>query len=149
MDYISYKTKYANKQSINKQWVVVDASSQTLGRLASQVAYMVRGKHKPGFTPHVDCGDHVIVLNADKVFLSGNKWIKKEYCTYSGYPGGLKKATPKEVRATNPKRIIEHAIKGMLPKNRLGRRLFQNLHVCEGHVHQYTAQKPSEVMLKY
>jgi large subunit ribosomal protein L13 len=149
VDYISYKTKYANKQSVNKQWVVVDASSQTLGRLASQVAYMIRGKHKPDFTPHVDGGDHVIVLNAGKVSLSGNKWVKKEYYTYSGYPGGVKKATPKEVQVVNYKRVIEHAVKGMLPKNRLGRRLFHNLHVCEGNVHQHMAQKPNEITLKY
>ncbi|WP_339044763.1 50S ribosomal protein L13 [Cardinium endosymbiont of Tipula unca] len=149
MDYISYKTKYANKQGVDKQWIVVDASSKTLGRLASQIAYMIRGKHKPSFTPHVDCGDHVIVLNADKISLSGNKWVKKEYVTYSGYPGGVKKTTPRELKAAHPKRIIEHAVKGMLPKNRLGRRLFHNLHVCEGHVHQYAAQKPSQVMLKY
>lgn len=149
MRYISYKTKYANKQSVNKQWVVIDASSQPLGRLASQVAYIIRGKHKPDFTPHVDGGDNVIILNAGKIALSGNKWVKKVYTTYSGYPGGLKLATPQEVQATNPKRVIEHAVKGMLPKNRLGRRLFHNLHVCEGSVHPYSAQKPTLITLKY
>ena len=149
MDYISYKTKYANKQSVNKQWVVVDASSQPLGRLASQVAYLIRGKHKPDFTPHVDGGDHVIVLNAAKIALSGNKWVKKTYTTYSGYPGGLKRATPKEVQAVRPKHVIEHAVKGMLPKNRLGRRLFHNLHVCEGGAHPFAAQKPTPITLKY
>ncbi len=149
MDYISYKTKYANKQSINKQWVVVDASSQPLGRLASQVAYIIRGKHKSDFTPHVDGGDHVIVLNAGKIALSGNKWVKKTYTTYSGYPGGLKRATPQEVQAAHPKRVIERAVKGMLPKNRLGRKLFHNLHVCEGAIHPYAAQKPTSITLKY
>jgi len=149
VDYISYKTEYTSKQRVNKQWVVVDASAQTLGRLASQVAYRIRGKHRPDFTPHVNGGDQVIVLNADKIVLSGNKWIKKEYVTYSGYPGGVKKATPREVQAVNPKRIIEHAVKGMLPKNRLGRRLLHNLHVCVGPVHPYVAQKPSEITLKY
>ena len=149
MDYISYKTKYANKQNVSKQWVVIDAASQTLGRLASQVAYMIRGKHRASFTPHVDCGDHVIVLNADKIALSGNKWIKKEYTTYSGYPGGVKKTTPREVQHIQPARIIERAVKGMLPKNKLGRRLFHNLHVCQGEVHPYAAQQPSVMMLKY
>lgn len=149
MDYISYKTKYSNKQQLTKQWVVVDASSQLLGRLASQVAYRIRGKHRPDFTPHVDCGDHVIVLNADKIEMSGNKWTKKEYISYTGYPGGVKKASPQEVKAINPKRIIEHAVKGMLPKNRLGRRLFHNLHVCLGTLHPYAAQKPQNITLKY
>lgn len=145
----NYKTRYANKQSVSKQWVVVDASSQPLGRLASQVAYLIRGKHKPDFTPHVDGGDHVVILNADKVALSGNKWTKKIYTTYSGYPGGLKRATPQEVQASNPKRVIEHAVKGMLPKNRLGRRLFHNLHVCAGSAHPYVAQQPRDLTLKY
>ncbi|MCT4696820.1 MAG: 50S ribosomal protein L13 [Candidatus Cardinium sp.] len=149
MDYISYKTKYANKQSINKQWVVVDASFQPLGRLASQLAYLIRGKHKPDFTPHVDGGDHVIVLNADKIAVSGNKSVKKIYTTYSGYPGGLKRATFQEVHVAHPKRVVEHAVKGMLPKNRLGRRLLHNLHVCEGSVHPYAAQKPTSITLKY
>jgi len=149
VDYISYKTKYANKQGINKQWVVVDASSQPLGRLASQVAYLIRGKHKSNFTPHLDGGDHVIVLNAGQVALSGNKWVKKVYTTYSGYPGGVKRATPQEVQASNPKRIIEHAVKGMLPKNRLGRRLLHNLHVCASSVHPYAAQQPTAITLKY
>ncbi|MGI2262228.1 50S ribosomal protein L13 [Candidatus Cardinium hertigii] len=149
MDYISYKTKYANKQGVNKQWVVVDASSQPLGRLASQIAYLIRGKHKPNFTPHLDEGDHVIVLNAEKVALSGNKWVKKIYTTYSGYPGGLKRATPQEVQASNPKRIIEHAVKGMLPKNRLGRMLLHNLHVCVSSIHPYSAQQPTAITLKY
>jgi len=149
VDSISYKTKYANKQTIYKEWFVLDASSQPLGRLASQVAFMMRGKHKPSFTPHVDCGDHVIVINAEKVYLSGNKTYKKEYITYSGYPGGLKKKSSRELGVSNVKRIIEHAVKGMLPKNRLGRKLFDNLHVCPGPVHQYLAQKPKEITLKY
>ena len=149
MSCISYKTKYANKQSVDKQWFILDASSQPLGRLASQVAFLIRGKHKPCFTPHVDCGDHIIVLNAEKVYFSGNKERKKEYVTYSGYPSGLKKATPKEIKLSNPKRIIEHAVKGMLPKNRLGRVLFNSLHVCEGSLHKYAAQQPKEITLKY
>lgn len=149
VDFISYRTQYINKQTVDKQWVVVDASQQKLGRLASQVAYMMRGKDKPSFSPHVDGGTHVIVLNAEKIALSGNKWNKKVYLTYSGYPGGLKKATPKEVCAVHPKQIIERAVRGMLPKNRLGRKLFHNLHVCEGPMHPYAAQKPSERTLKY
>ncbi|MDD9139753.1 MAG: 50S ribosomal protein L13 [Candidatus Cardinium sp.] len=149
MDCISYKTKYISKQHIARQWVVVDATAQTLGRLASQLAYRMRGKHRPDFSPHVEGGDHIIVLNADKIVLSGNKWENKTYVTYSGYPGGVKKVTPKEVQRVNPKRMVEHAIKGMLPKNRLGRRLFHNLHVFLGSVHPYAAQKPSEVSLKY
>lgn len=144
MDFISYKTKYVNKQTVDKQWVVVDATQQRLGRLASRVAYMMRGKDKPSFSPHVDNGTHVIVLNAEKIALSGKKWNDKTYVTYSGYPGGVKKETPKEVCADQPKKIIERAVRGMLPKNRLGRKLFHNLHVCEGSVHPYAAQKPSE-----
>lgn len=149
MGYISYKTSYLNKQCVNKDWFVVDASLYRLGRLASQVAYIIRGKHKPSFTPHVDCGDHVVVINAEKVGLSGKKWDRKLYRTYTGYPGGLKSAALKQMSSVHPERVIEHAVRGMLPKNRLGRAMFRNLHVCRGDTHKYVAQKPSELKLRY
>lgn len=147
MDTISYKTVSANKATADKQWVVVDASGQQLGRLASKVAKMIRGKHKPNFTPHVDCGDNVIVLNAEKVELSGNKWSEKTYVRYTGYPGGQRFTTSEEMMAKNPARLIETAVRGMLPKNRLGRQLLGNLHVYEGGEHKHEAQQPKEVNL--
>jgi large subunit ribosomal protein L13 len=148
VDYISYKTKSINRESAQKEWVLVDASAQTLGRLSSQVAAMIRGKHKPSFTPHVDCGDTVIVINADKVRLTGEKWDKKQYISHTGYPGGQKTITPRQLQAKFPARIIEHAVKGMLPKNRLGRRLFHNLFVYTGPEHDHTAQQPKSITLK-
>ena len=149
MNRISYKTISANKQTVNKKWIVVDAATQNLGRLASQVAFMIRGKHKADFTPHVDCGDNVIIINANKIALSGNKWDKKQYITYTGYPGGQKTTTPRKMQAISPVRIIEQAVKGMLPKNKLGRRLFHNMFVCEGTAHEHEAQKPEKFTLKY
>lgn len=149
MDSISYKTEYVNKATTSRQWVVVDAGAQSLGRLTSQVASILRGKHKPHFTPHVACGDHVIVLNADKIALSGDKLDKKAYIRYSGYPGGTKRTTPKKLQGTHPRRIIEHAIKGMLPKNKLGRRLFHQLYIYSGTIHPHGAQKPKILTLQY
>jgi large subunit ribosomal protein L13 len=147
VDHISYKTVSVNRESAQKEWVLVDASAQTLGRLASQVAAMIRGKHKPSFTPHVDCGDNVIVINADKVRLTGEKWDKKQYISHTGYPGGQKTITPRELKEKFPTRIIEHAVRGMLPKNRLGRRLFHNLFVYTGPEHDHVAQKPKNIVL--
>ncbi|MHA7878029.1 MAG: 50S ribosomal protein L13 [Bacteroidota bacterium] len=148
MDYISYKTESMRRDKAQKEWVLVDAEAQTLGRLASRVAAMIRGKHKPGFTPHVDCGDNVIVINADKIRLTGEKWDKKVYITHTGYPGGQKMTTPRQLKERFPVRIIEHAVRGMLPKNRLGRRLFHNLFVYVGPEHDHAAQKPKSITLK-
>lgn len=147
MDTLSYKTISANKATVKKEWYVVDAENETLGRLASKVAKMVRGKHKPYFTPHVDCGDHIIVINAEKVRLTGNKMSEKTYISHSGYPGGQKEITAEQLLAKKPIALIEKAVRGMLPKNRLGRALFGNLHVIEGTEHQFEAQKPKELKL--
>ncbi len=146
MDTLSYKTISANKATVDKQWVVVDADSKALGRLASEVARVIRGKHKPNFTPHVDCGDNVIVINADKVKLTGKKWTDKQYVSHTGYPGGQRTETPKEVVNKKSSTIlVERAVRGMLPKNRLGRTLFGNLYVYEGAEHPHAAQQPKEL----
>ncbi len=142
MDTLSYKTKSANKATVNKEWLLVDAEGQTLGRLASKIAKLLRGKHKPDFTPHVDCGDNVVVINAEKVTLSGNKWETKEYQRYTGYPGGQRSRTAAEILAKHPERLVEKAVKGMLPKNKLGAQLFRNLRVYTGTEHGQEAQKP-------
>ena len=147
MNTLSYKTISANKATVNKEWVVVDAQDVVLGRLSSEVAKLIRGKHKPNFTPHVDCGDNVIVINSDKIKLTGNKWDEKEYVRHSGYPGGQKKMTPRQLMAKSSTRIVEKAVKGMLPKNRLGRALFGNLYVYEGAEHPHEAQNPKEIKL--
>jgi large subunit ribosomal protein L13 len=148
VDFLSYKTRSANAATVQKRWVVVDAESAVLGRLASQVAVIIRGKHKPDFTPHVDCGDNVIVINADKIKLTGNKLTDKVYTRYTGYPGGQRFATPRIWLQKFPERIIEHAVRGMLPKNRLGRRLFSNLYVYAGAEHPHAAQQPEVITLK-
>lgn len=148
MDTLSYKTISANKATVNKEWVVVDASDAILGRLGSEVAKMLRGKHKPNFTPHVDCGDNVIVINAENVKLTGKKWSDREFFSHSGYPGGQKITTPEQMFAKDPTRLVERAIKGMLPKNRLGSAMFRNLYVYVGSEHPHTAQKPKEVLIK-
>ncbi len=145
MDTLSYKTISANRATVDKQWVLVDAESKTLGRLASEVAKMIRGKHKPNFTPHVDCGDNVIVINADKVRLTGKKWTDRVYLSYTGYPGGQKATTPRQLKEKSSTLLVERAVRGMLPKNRLGRSLFNNLHVFEGVEHPHDAQKPKTV----
>lgn len=149
MDSLSYKTKFQNAATVDKKWVLVDASNQVLGRLASQVAAMIRGKNKPGFSPHVDGGDNVIVINADKIKLTGNKWDQKTYVRHTGYPGGQRSLTAKQVKEKSSTRIIEAAVRGMLPKNRLGNAIFNNLHVFEGAEHPHEAQKPKEIKLKY
>ena len=148
MDTLSYKTISANKNTVDKQWLLVNAEGETLGRLASKVAKLLRGKHKPNFTPHVDCGDNVIIINAEKIQLSGNKWEDKTYLRYTGYPGGQRSITAQELLAKKPASIVERAVKGMLPKNKLGAQLFRNLRVYVGAEHDQEAQKPTEINLK-
>ncbi|MBM3447986.1 MAG: 50S ribosomal protein L13 [Bacteroidota bacterium] len=148
MDTLSYKTVSANKETADKQWLLVDATGKNLGRIASEVASLLRGKHKPLFTPHADCGDYVVVINAEKVALTGNKWDEKVYVRYTGYPGGQRFATPKEMMAKHPTAMIEMAVRGMLPKNRLGRAVFRNLYVYAGSEHKQEAQQPQSYTLK-
>ncbi len=145
MNTLSYKTVSANKNTVHKEWIVVDAENETLGRLASAVAKMLRGKHKVDFTPHVDCGDNVIVINAEKVRLTGDKLKEKQYVRHTGHPGGQRFETPAEMLKRKPEFVLEHAVKGMLPKNILGRDLFRNLHVCVGPEHPHQAQQPKLV----
>ncbi|WP_395093430.1 50S ribosomal protein L13 [Vaginella massiliensis] len=145
MDTLSYKTTSANKQTAQKEWVVVDASDLSLGRLSSGIAKLIRGKHKANFTPHVDCGDNVIVLNAENVKLTGNKWEDKLYIRHTGYPGGQRSLTAKELYNRDPKRLIEKSVKGMLPKNKLGAALLKNLYIFEGAEHPHEAQKPTKI----
>ncbi|MEE4178155.1 MAG: 50S ribosomal protein L13 [Bacteroides sp.] len=147
MNTLSYKTISANKETANKEWVLVDAENQILGRLASKVAKIIRGKHKVNFTPHADCGDHVIVINADKIQLSGSKWDQKEYVRHTGYPGGQRFTSAKQMLVKKPEAIIEKAVKGMLPKNRLGRAIFGNLYVYAGSEHPHQAQQPQQINL--
>jgi len=147
MDSLSYKTISANKDTVQKEWLLVDAENETLGRLASKVAFLLRGKHKPSFTPHVDCGDNVVVINAEKIHLTGNKMEDKQYVRHSGYPGGQRFTTPKELLAKKPEAVVEKAVKGMLPKNRLGSELFRNLFVYVGTEHKQDAQNPKKIDL--
>ncbi|HNY45062.1 MAG: 50S ribosomal protein L13 [Bacteroidota bacterium] len=147
MKTLKYRTLSANKETVNKQWFVVDADGEILGRLASKVAFVLRGKHKTDFTPHVDCGDNVIVINAEKIAVTGNKLVDKTYIRHSGYPGGQKQTTLEEMMEKQPGRAVEKAIKGMLPKNALGRQLFRNLYVYVGPEHKHEAQKPTKLDL--
>ena len=147
MDTLSYKTRSANKATVKKEWYVVDATNETLGRLSSKVAKIIRGKNKTDFTPHVDCGDNVIVVNAEKVRLTGNKLSEKQYVRHTGYPGGQRFATPEQLLEKKPTRIVENAVKGMLPKNRLGNVLIKNLYVYVGSEHPHEAQQPKELNL--
>jgi large subunit ribosomal protein L13 len=147
VDTLSYKTVSANRATVTKEWVLVDATDVVLGRLASNVAKILRGKNKPSFTPHVDCGDNVIVINAEKVRLTGNKLNDKIYLSYSGYPGGQRKQTPAELLAKYPERLIEKAVKGMLPKNKLGSKVYGNLKVYVGAEHKQEAQNPKVIDL--
>lgn len=142
------KTFMANEKTIQREWFVVDAAGQTLGRLATEVATVLRGKHKPTFTPHVDCGDYVIVINADQIVLTGNKWEDKKYYTHSNYPSGLKVKTAKVLMAEKPTRMVELAIKGMLPKNKLGDQIYKKLFVYAGSEHKHQAQQPAVMELK-
>lgn len=145
MDTLSYKTLYVNKETAKKEWVEIDATGQPLGRLCSKVAKLLRGKYKPSFTPHVDCGDNVIIVNADKVVLTGNKWTDRVYLRYSGYPGGQKASTPADLMAKGPDRLFRKVVKGMLPKNRLGAAILNNLYVYAGETHPHQAQKPKKI----
>lgn len=148
MNTLSYKTISANQQTVEKKWYLVDAKGETLGRLASKIAYVLRGKHKPSFTPHVDCGDYIVVINAEKIELTGKKLYQKEYIRHTGYPGGQRSTTPEELLVKKPIKILESAVRGMLPKNKLGRQMFRNLYVYEGDKHLHTAQKPEKIELK-
>lgn len=144
---LSYKTVSANKATVQKEWLIVDAEGQNLGRLASIVATLLRGKHKTNYTPHVDCGDNVIVINAEKINLTGNKLDDKTYIRHTGYPGGQRSLTARVMQQKNPALLVEKAIKGMLPKNKLGSQLFRNLNVNVGGEHKHGAQQPKAVNL--
>ena len=148
MNTLSYKTISANPNTVSKEWLLIDAENEILGRMASKVAVLLRGKHKPNYTPHVDCGDNVIIINAEKIRLTGQKWDDKEYIRHSGYPGGQRSLTAKELMAKKPTAMVEKAIKGMLPKNKLGADLFRNLYVYAGTDHDQEAQKPKKINLK-
>ena len=145
MDNLSYKTISANKATAQKGWVIVDAENQILGRISSEIAKVIRGKNKPNYTPHVDCGDNVIVINAEKIRLTGKKMDDKVYIRHTGYPGGQRFRTPREVLTKNPRGVVEAAVRGMLPKNRLGRKLYTNLYVYAGTAHPHEAQQPIEM----
>ena len=147
MDTLSYKTVSLNKATVDKQWLVIDATDVALGRLSSRVALILRGKNKPGFTPNVDCGDNVIVINAEKVALKGKKMTNRVYTRYTGYPGGQRFTTPREILAKRPAELIRRAVKGMLPKTRLGDKQPGNLHVYAGPEHPHQAQNPKEIKL--
>ena len=147
MNTLSYKTISANSETVNKEWVLVDAEGAPLGRLATLVAATLRGKHKTNFTPHVDCGNNVVVINADKVTLSGTKWSDKVYIRHTGYPGGQRFTTAEQMLKKNPIGLVEEAVKGMLPKNRLGRAIYKNMHVYAGASHPHEAQKPKKLEL--
>ncbi len=144
---LSYKTVSANKQTVEKNWVLIDAEGQTLGRLASNVAKILRGKNKPSFTPHVDTGDNVIVINAEKIKLTGNKEQAKTYIRHTGYPGGMRQTPYLRMLKEHPTRVVEYAVRGMLPKNRLGRVILKNLYVYAGSEHKHAAQKPTTIDL--
>jgi large subunit ribosomal protein L13 len=141
------KTISAREQDIQRDWYVIDAQGQTLGRLATQVATLLRGKHKPTYTPHVDCGDYVIIVNAEKIHVTGQKMTQKNYYRHSGYPGGIEQVTLRDQLQKFPDRVVEQAVRGMLPKNRLGRRMFKKLKVYAGSDHPHQAQQPKSIEL--
>jgi large subunit ribosomal protein L13 len=147
MRHLSYKTQFTNKETHVKEWFVVDATDQTLGRMCTRIATILRGKHKPTYTPHSDSGDFVIVLNSRKIKLSGSKLDDKQYINYSGYPGGKKEETAKDLLVRRPNVLIERAVKGMLPKNRLGRAMYKKLRVIDGDSHPFAAQKPKAITI--
>lgn len=142
MDTLSYKTVSVNKEKADKKWFVVDATDKHVGRLASTVAKVIRGKYKASYTPHADCGDNIIIINAEKIAISGNKRTDKVYTRYTGYPGGQRFTTVDELLKKHPERVLEKAVRGMLPKNALGRALFKNLKVYAGTEHGHQAQNP-------
>ncbi|MDE3126152.1 MAG: 50S ribosomal protein L13 [Bacteroidota bacterium] len=145
MSHLHFTTKHANAATVKHNWYVVDGTNQTVGRLASKIAAVLRGKNKAYYTPHVDCGDYVIIINADKVILTGNKMDDKMYINFSGYPGGKKEEAAKDLLKRRPEVLLERAIKGMLPKNRLGRKMFNKLFVYAGNEHPHSAQQPKEL----
>lgn len=145
MNTLSYKTISANKETVDKQWVIVDAEDLVLGRMSSKVAKLLRGKYKPNYTPHVDCGDNVIIVNAEKIQLTGNKWDGRTFFRHTGYPGGRRDISPRDLFNKDPRRLIERAVKGMLPKNKLGSKLLKNLYVYVGSEHEQEAQKPTVI----
>jgi large subunit ribosomal protein L13 len=147
VDTLSFKTISANAATVTKEWVVVDATDQPLGRLGSKVAKLLRGKYKPNFTPHVDCGDNVIIINADKIKMTGDKWTAREYLSYTGYPGGQRSTTPAELikKVNGEEKLLKKVVKGMLPKNRLGAALLKNLYVYAGSEHKHEAQCPKTI----
>ncbi|MFK8008818.1 MAG: 50S ribosomal protein L13 [Saprospiraceae bacterium] len=145
MNTLSYKTQSANKDTVDRKWFVVDAEGQTLGRMCTKIATVLKGKHKPSYTPHVDTGDNVIVINADKIRLTGSKMEQKVYLSYSLYPGGQKSITAQELMVKKPYAVVERAVKGMLPKNKLGRAMFKKLYVYAGAEHPHAAQKPENL----
>jgi large subunit ribosomal protein L13 len=145
VDAISYKTKFTHPAKADKKWYLVDAENQVVGRIASRVAYILRGKNKTSYTPHTDSGDNIIIINADKVRFTGKKATDKEYIRYTGYPGGQRFATPKELLNRKPEEVLRLAIHGMLPKGRLGRKLNTNVHIYAGTEHQHEAQQPVKI----
>jgi large subunit ribosomal protein L13 len=147
MDTLSYRTVSANKETVNKEWVLIDAEDQVVGRLSSIAAKFLRGKYKTNFTPHVDCGDNVIIINAEKIKFTGNKMVEKEYVRHTGFPGGQRIRTPKQLLIKKPADILEMAIRGMLPKNKLGDAIYRNLYVYTGGEHPHEAQKPKTIDL--
>ena len=147
MDTLSYKTLSANKETANKEWFIVDAENQILGRMSSKIAMVLRGKHKTNFTPHADCGDYVVVINAGKIVMSGNKMEKREIFSHTGFPGGQKRISPAQMLSKDETSVVKHAIKGMLPKNKLGRAILKNCHIYAGTQHEQEAQKPQTLNL--
>ena len=145
MNTLSYKTVSINAETAKKEWVAVDAKDQVVGRLASKVAKLLRGKYKPSFTPHVDCGDNVIIINASKIQMTGKKWTNKEYLSYTGYPGGQRSVTPEKLFQKSPEKLVKKVVKGMLPKNKLGAKQLDNLYVFEGEEHDKQAQQPKVI----
>ncbi len=148
MNTLSYRTVSAKPHEVERKWVIVDAENQTLGRMSSEIAKILQGKNKPSYTPHVDTGDHVIIINAEKVAMTGNKMNKKVYIRHTGYPGGQRFMTPKEALAKKPEFIIENAVRHMLPRTRLGRAMYKKLHVYVGTEHPHAAQQPETIKFK-
>ena len=147
MDTLSYKTLSANKETANKQWFVVDADGQTLGRMASKIAKVLRGKYKTNFTPHADCGDYVIIINAGKIVMTGNKMQDRRIFSHTGYPGGQKRISPTEMLSKDETSVVKHAIRGMLPKTKLGAAILKNCYIYAGAEHDQEAQKPTTLNL--
>ena len=147
MNTLSYKTVSANKETVRKEWVLINAENYVLGRLSSEAAKILRGKYKTNYTPHVDCGDNVIIINAEKIRLTGKKMIEKEYVSHTGYPGGQRFTSPAKLMEKHPERIIEKAIRGMLPKTKLGDAIYRNLYVYIGTEHPHAAQNPKQIAI--